>query len=319
MPTYRRLCTFRNCTLLLILICLLLVAVWSSGFIHSASFRNFLAGEIVDFSGADNVTGFNNYIVPNVVHFVKLENHELEFVDMISIKAAFLHQHPEKILIHCDCQTLSGKYWEMVKDLPGLEIKFIQKPIYIFGQKLSSVYHASDIARLRILMSEGGIFLDSDAYVVKSLDPFRKFEMAIGWPPEQNLGTQVIIAHKNARFLKLWYHSYKYYKPERWYYNAGELPTQMILMRQPDLVHRVPYDFGVHDLAHFLYGVHRSDWQNFHAIHLLIRHKSYLVPSDPLEKFDEKNIKAYDKTFGDMARLVLFGKTDVILNVTSNV
>ncbi|XP_076316303.1 uncharacterized protein LOC143228818 [Tachypleus tridentatus] len=311
---YRR---FNACryfyVLVFILTCSLFISLWSPLSVQLAIVRNFLAGEIVDFAGADNETGFSTFIIPNVVHFVRLENHQMNFVDVVTLKAAFLHQSPEKIVIHCDCHTLRGKYWEMVKDLPGLEVKFIDKPTHVFGQKLSSVRHASDIARLKILMSEGGIFLENDVYIVKPLDSFLKFEMVIGWPPDKHLGTQMILAHKNARFLKLWYQSYKYYKPDRLYYNAGELPTEMILERQPNLVHRVPYEFGLRNLSYFLYGVHRTDWKNFHVIHLS-SNKAHLVSNVHLEEFDEENIKIYNRTFGDMARLVLFGKTKMVVN-----
>ncbi|PRD31700.1 UNVERIFIED_CONTAM: hypothetical protein NCL1_22825 [Trichonephila clavipes] len=274
--------------------------------------KNFIAGDIVDFTGADNVTGFSYAIVPNVVHYVHFDSMDLSFIQVISIKAVFLNHKPEKILIHCNRHRLSGKYWNMVKNISVLEISFMKKPTHTFGKLLSSIYHSSDIARLEILMKHGGIFLDTDTYVIKSLNYFRKFEMTLGWPPSQNLGTQLLIAHKNARFLKLWYNSYRYYRRERWYYNAGELPTQFILEPMPYLVHRVPYDFGVHNLVHLLYGTHSDEWKNYHAIHLLVRHKNYLLPGDTVEEFNENNINQYNKTFGDMARLVLYGSTNII-------
>ncbi|XP_055950130.1 uncharacterized protein LOC129984296 [Argiope bruennichi] len=274
--------------------------------------KNFFAGDIVDFTYADNITGFGYPIVPNVVHYVHFDEPDLNFIQVISIRAVYLNSPPERILIHCNCYSLRGKYWNMVKNISILEISYMRKPTHIFEKLLSSVYHSSDIARLEILMKYGGIFLDTDTYVIKSLEYFRRFEMTLGWPPSQNLGTQLLIAHKNARFLKLWYNSYRYYRRERWYYNAGELPTQFILEPMPYLVHRVPYDFGVHNLVHLLYGTHSSEWKNYHAIHLLVRHKNYLLPGDTVEEFNEENIKTYNKTFGDMARLVLYGSTDII-------
>jgi len=53
------------------------------------------------------------------------------------------------------------------------------------------------------MIKYGGIYLDNDVYVVRSLDKYRRFEIAMGWPEGENLGSQVIIAHKDARFLKL--------------------------------------------------------------------------------------------------------------------
>jgi mannosyltransferase OCH1-like enzyme len=103
-------------------------------------------------------------------------------------------------------------------------------------------------------MEYGGIFLDNDFYVVQNLNKFRKFEMALGMEEDtQFVGTQVLVANKNARFLRLWLESYRQYYPDRWYYNAGCKPTKEILYKRPELVHRAKLLFGVHMLVHKLY------------------------------------------------------------------
>ena len=52
--------------------------------------------------------------------------------------------------------------------------------------------HGSDIVRSKILMKYGGIYIDSDVFVLRSMQKFRKFEFALGWPKNETLGTQVI-------------------------------------------------------------------------------------------------------------------------------
>lgn len=39
----------------------------------------------------------------------------------------------------------------------------------------------SDIWRLQLLMHYGGIFLDNDVYVIKSLKKYLKYEMVVSW------------------------------------------------------------------------------------------------------------------------------------------
>lgn len=73
-----------------------------------------------------------------------------------------------------------------------LEIVQLSQPTHVFGQPLSSVYHASDVARIQILMKYGGIYLDNDMLVLRPLDKFLKYEMAVGWPFGEYIGTQVI-------------------------------------------------------------------------------------------------------------------------------
>jgi hypothetical protein len=159
-------------------------------------------------------------------------------------------------------------------------------------------------------MEYGGIFLDNDSYLVKSLDEFRKFEMTLGWPEGEYLGTQVLVAHKDARFLRLWLETYRQYYPYRWYFNAGEKPTREVLWFKPELVHRVKVLFGVHDVSADLYRKDHSDeWRGFYAVHLLIRLRLFQDSLWSLfwwPTLNEDNIHDYPKPFGKMAREVYF-------------
>lgn len=281
-----------------------------------ADVRNWWNGDVVDFEYADNTTGFELYIVPNVVHFVRLGEEPLSLVDAICMRAASLQQRPDALMIHCDnCETVKvGAYWTLVKDIPGLVLRSIERPNNIFGLQFGWVEHVADVVRIKILMKYGGIYLDNDSYLVKSLDTYRRYEMSVGWCPGESAGNQVLVAHKNARYLKLWYDSYRYYRPDVWYWNAGILPTELFLTTWPHLIHRVPYGFGVHNLAGFLYEDCSETWTEYSAIHLLYRHRYYVAPSDHFGALELDNLGRYNTTFGQMARLVLFGTTKMGAN-----
>jgi mannosyltransferase OCH1-like enzyme len=93
-------------------------------------------------------------------------------------------------------------------------------------------------------MHYGGIYLDNDVYLVKSLNEFRKFEMVLSIERNWIIGNQVLIAHKNARFLKAVYDSYRTrYNASSWYYNGGVVPGE-ILQQNPKLAKIVPEKFG---------------------------------------------------------------------------
>ena len=120
----------------------------------------------------------------------------------------------------------------------------------------------------------------------------------------------MLICHRNARFLRLWHESYRQYKPTLWYYNAGELPTKKILEKKPSLVHRIKKEFGVHYLLPMLYQDRYPFWQKeFYTIHLLARHRQH---SDGIQYFNKDNIKGYNRTFGEMARLAYYGTKQFI-------
>lgn len=265
------------------------------------------------FQDFDNITGSKNgeYIVPNVIHFLRFKQNHFSFVDAVCVLSAFRNHHPDKIMFHTDVESFVGPHWEKLKNTPGFVYEIVNAalPTEIYGQKFSKgfhVWHAGDVTRIRILMKYGGIFLDNDIYVVQNFNKYRKYEFAIGWDENQCIGTQVLIAHKDARFLKLWLESYKQYYPDKWYYNAGCKPTEEILYKRPELVHRVKLLFGVHMLAHELYKTYWKEWREQNSVHLLMRHRHYLDKEhlDKWPEFDENNIKEYNMTFGVMAREV---------------
>ena len=75
-------------------------------------------------------------------------------------------------------------------------------------------------------MNYGGFYFDNDVYVIQSLQKYRKYEMTLGWEiPNVSTGSQVLIAHRNARLLKAHFDSYRRdYNRSKWYYNAGHVP-----------------------------------------------------------------------------------------------
>jgi hypothetical protein len=263
------------------------------------------------FEGFNNETGTEDgsYIVPNIIHFLRFKEGNFSFVDAVCVLSAFKNHRPDKIMFHTDLDMFVGPYWEKIRNTPGIvyEIRKIPLPERIFGQKFSEgwhVWHAGDVTRIRILMEHGGIFLDNDIYVVQNLNRFRKFEMSIGWDDRDCIGTQVLVANRSARFLRLWLESYREYYPDRWYYNAGCKPTEEFLYKTPEIVHRVKLLFGVQMLIHNLYKTTWKHWRRQYSVHLLTRHRSYL-DKEHLDKwpvFDENNIKDYPMTFGEMAR-----------------
>lgn len=178
------------------------------------------------FEDFDNVTGAGRFIVPNIIHFIYYNKTELKFVDYVVLRAAMRNHKPEKFFIHSNIPNLNltGSHWDLVRQdhelWSRIKVKYLEAPDTIFGQTLSTgwrLHHGSDIGRIRLLMEYGGIYLDNDVYVINSLDKYRKYEFVINWDENQFMGTQVLIAHKNARFLRAWLETYKEYHSDRWY------------------------------------------------------------------------------------------------------
>ena len=257
----------------------------------------------INFEDFNNVTGVKSLIIPNKVHYIQFDKKTISFVSFICVCSSFYNQNPAKIYLHTNVK-LHGKYYNLLVKLlgPVLIVNQFEKPTHVFGQKLSSVHHSADVARIKILIKYGGIILDQDVFVVRNLDRFRHFELAIGWPEKQNIGSQVIMAHKDARFLGLYLSLYHDYKPSMWYYNAGESPTKNILESKPELVHRLKTEFGVENLAENLYQKHWEGWRQRFTIHLLDGHKNYLTNTGDIEA---NNYKDCDCTVSDMIQTIV--------------
>lgn len=314
----------RACPCVFIIIIILLVLVLTRKYnskqpIHFRPYDPKLFDQVKGsiFEGFDNETGTKDgsFIVPNHVHFLFFEKSYIPYVHAVCVLAVFKNHRPEKIFFHTNVVEFTGVHWLKIKNTLGsvLEIRNITLPNEIFGQKFSHNYHlwhACDVTRIRILMKHGGIFLDNDSYVVRSLDVFRKYEMAVGITDGSSVGpavgTQVLIANKDARFLKLWLECYRDYNPDSWYYNASEKPMKEILIYKPELVHAVKTLLGVHTLSERLYIWDRWDnWRKYYSVHLIVGHRNYM---DKLWNYfwwpnlDETNICDYPKPFGVMAR-----------------
>ena len=177
----------------------------------------------IEFHDFNNETGANKLIVPNIVHYVRFGAKSWTFVEYICMRSAYTIQQPDYIFIHTDVDEFKGKYWNWVMHEPDFRSRIVriptQVPDNIFGQELSAewkLYHGSDVTRIRVMMQYGGIYLDNDVYVVNNLDKYRNFEMTLGWFEHGALGTMVLMANKDARFLKLWLDDYHDYKKDLW-------------------------------------------------------------------------------------------------------
>ena len=163
-------------------------------------------------SGALHVTSSpekeGHFVVPNVVHYVWIGDYEpMRFHHYLSVKSVFNLMKPERIFFHCDNEP-TGKWWKLTKStILSLRIVKLIPSTHIFGNEVIIPEHKSDIARIEILIKHGGIYIDTDVFVIKSFDPLRKYNFTMGIEYHGNpgrLNNGVIVAAKEAPFLHKW-------------------------------------------------------------------------------------------------------------------
>ncbi|XP_075729564.1 uncharacterized protein LOC119163693 isoform X1 [Rhipicephalus microplus] len=266
------------------------------------------------FYDTDGHTGYSYDIVPDIVHFVRYNKTEIKFVDVIGFRSMYLNHRPEKIYVHCSPCGFTGNYSRL---LEGINFTFISTafPKEIFNISIQERYHATDVVRLRALLQYGGIYVDSDVFVVQSLRRYLRYEATISCGPGVNMGNMLMIFHKNSRFLRLYLNTYRQLNDSIWYYNAGVLPTVTLIEPHAHLINRERY--GLETQMYMLGALYEPHaypyWRNIRAVHLLAFHRGE-APLDPLQnaELNETNIRDLDNVMGQMARSVIFGTSDFV-------
>ena len=143
--------------------------------------------EIISFEGFNNITGtINITIIPNLIHYVHLNQEKINFIVFLSILSSWLNQKPDFIYLHCNKCNYTGKYWlalqkhKQIKSILKIKrINYYEEKI--FNQKPGYIHHVSDVIRLLVLMNYGGFYLDNDMIIINSLNKYRYFEMVVSW------------------------------------------------------------------------------------------------------------------------------------------
>ncbi len=107
----------------------------------------------------DNVTGYPNFIVPNIVHYVLLNDNQINFVHYLSFNSVLNVQKPDKIMIDCNCDHMEAYHWNQLnnefKDFQNkVMIRKIERPELILGVKFKNIRHESDVIRTKVCICD---------------------------------------------------------------------------------------------------------------------------------------------------------------------
>lgn len=167
-------------------------------------------------------------MIPKIVHFVfglKEQKEEFHFIYAMAIVSAKIVLKPEKIYMWYHYEP-HGKYWDKVKRL--LTLEKVDIPTHI-GDKVIEMYqHKADVVRLQKLREYGGIYLDIDTICVRPVEDLLAYDMVIGQEGGHGLCNAVMMAHKDAIFLRDWnYAYYAHFRTENWGECGVWLPKRM--------------------------------------------------------------------------------------------
>jgi GR25 family glycosyltransferase involved in LPS biosynthesis len=186
--------------------------------------------------------------VPNVVHFVYTPRlPRLDVWVYISVLSAAINTEPDAIRWHHRALP-QGPWWDCTRPLlTSLDV--VDDVTSIHGQPFPTLSeaHKSDIIRLQVLMREGGIYLDTDALVLRSFDPLRTRNAVSlakdGAVPDDKIpliGSGVLVAPPNASFLHRWWAEFRTFDNSKWNVHSCKVPRQLA-ESHPDEANLLPH------------------------------------------------------------------------------
>jgi len=204
--------------------------------------------------------------IPSIVHFIFLQRLPLaedgqgdfDFLNYLSVRSALMSLKPKKIILHYAYTSSDPSLLESLKGDPLIDNnKWIKrlKPHLEFDKITSALdnhlvhaAHLADTLRLEIILSQGGIYLDTDVFILR---PFTKL-LASPSPHDLVLGHEggnrwglcnaIIAARPNSTFVRRWLDTYKGADlNQEWNYHSVLLPKEMS-GKHPDEICTLPPD-----------------------------------------------------------------------------
>ena len=258
-------------------------------------------------------------LIPNIAHMVWLGGGHMDFVFYLSVLSLLHVVNVDVLYIYGDAPP-SGHYWERVKDHPRLHLMFREAPHTVFGTKIKDLSHVSDTWRVDFMIKYGGIYVDTDAIMVKPLDKFiRGFDAVASYdwklmnppfPDVINFG--VMAGKKNAPYWHLFQKSMSWFRDNDWTWNGLRQPYKL-QEKYPNLIRVDPklqvicYYLSCHPTWHPDYHNESIDHLNSNSIKDW-RHDTFAFHwtyPNPPELHNETVLYQSDTVFAKIGKFIL--------------
>jgi hypothetical protein len=185
--------------------------------------------------------------IPHVVHYIHLGTKEkpasIPYRTYLAIKAAIIRMKPDQIKLHIyrDGFDTSNIWWQALSEYVTLVEHDRDSMHGPHNRPLEEflVQHQADFLRLDILYEEGGIYLDTDVFPLKSfagiLSNDRDIVMGHEGGNRYGLGNAVIAARPRSKFVRKWIDSYSTFNKWVWNYHSIRLP-KLLQVENPNLI-----------------------------------------------------------------------------------
>jgi hypothetical protein len=191
--------------------------------------------------------------VPNIVHFMYFQGEKsrpFSYINWLAVKTASEVQKPDVIFMYYTQEPENNPYWERMK--PLVKLVQMEAPTEYRGISLRDYpQYWADVVRLQKIYAHGGIYLDTDALLLKPLHEFMGEECTLGGLIEdmttlektekEFITNGILIAKPKARFIGAWLDELdEGLKNPTWAWHAVNLPL-LIYKRNPNVAKVLDY------------------------------------------------------------------------------
>jgi hypothetical protein len=209
--------------------------------------------EIICQSNSSNV---DREPIPRTVHFIIIADEgkqaDLEFYQYLAIKAALLRIEPNIVKVHSYSMNEANDWWQLIKQRVTLVTHQLRQTLQTSDGQIYKLRlpHQTDILRLEILQSEGGIYLDTDVYALQSFLPLLRSPKDLLMGHEggnrSGIGNAVIVARPNSFFISRWLAAYEESfdnRPQMWNHHSVKVPAELAMQYPEDICKLSPSTF----------------------------------------------------------------------------
>ncbi|KAK3316203.1 hypothetical protein B0H66DRAFT_625122 [Apodospora peruviana] len=205
--------------------------------------------------------------IPNIVHFIfglqnPLRNPQaghFDFLCYLAVRSAIVSLRPDTIYLHYTYLPSDHSNNNTNVDDPmnnpwirrlSKHIRLIHHPPPATDNNNIQYSHLSDMMRLQFLLEKGGIYLDMDAFALRSfhdlLNPPAGRDVVLGHEGGNRWGlcNGIMAARPNSTFVSRWLASYEHVDFSReWNYHSVRLPKKLAGLHPSEICALAPDAF----------------------------------------------------------------------------
>ena len=248
--------------------------------------------------------------IPKKIHFIWFSKGKpFGMLYYIAVKAALYHNPSYEIYLHTDNDiNYDGVYFKSLKD--KIIVNKIPEPDYLNDKRVYHFQHKADYARLNILETMGGIYLDLDFLLLKPLDHFLNHKFVMGYERPNNnnfICNACIMCEPHSEVIREWTHIYNHSWGEdfvpKWMGHSVMIPSKLkkkysrMMTIYPN---RTFYPFLWNDLSILDDNDNMKMYDDSYGVHMWDTEasKTDLLPKN-LEYFSKKD-NAFVRLFGHL-------------------